>query len=165
MASPIQDYGFVADGGTGALISRDGSVDFLCWPRFDSDACFCALLGDERNGFWRIAPEAQLKGTQRHYRGDTLVLETTFDTISGAIRLLDFMPMRGHHPSLVRIVEGARGRVPMRLELRLRFNYGLMPPWSRRSEDCFVADVGPDLVAFGKTGSAASTSLVAGPQR
>lgn len=131
-----------------ALISRDGSVDFLCWPRFDSDACFCALLGDERNGFWRIAPEAQLKGTQRHYRGDTLVLETTFDTISGAVRLLDFMPMRGHHPSLVRIVEGARGRVPMRLELRLRFNYGLMPPWSRRSEDCFVADVGPDLVAF-----------------
>ena len=148
MASPIQDYGFVGDGETGALISRDGSVDFLCWPRFDSNACFCALLGDEQNGFWRIAPQAQLNGIQRRYRGDTLVLETTFDTVSGTVRLLDFMPMRGHHSSLVRIVEGVRGLVPMRLELRLRFDYGLMPPWSRRSEDCFVADVGPDLVAL-----------------
>ena len=148
MASPIQDYGFVGDGETGALISRDGSVDFLCWPRFDSDACFCALLGDEQNGFWRIAPEAQLKGIRRRYRGDTLVLETTFDTVSGTARLLDFMPPRGRHSSLVRIVEGVRGEVPMRLDLRLRFDYGLLPPWSRRNEDCFVADVGPDLVAF-----------------
>jgi GH15 family glucan-1,4-alpha-glucosidase len=148
MASQIQDYGLVGNGETAALISRDGSVDFLCWPRFDSDACFCALLGDRQNGFWRIAPEAQVKEIQRRYRGDTLVLETTFDTVSGTVRLLDFMPMRGHHSSLVRIVEGVRGLVPMRLELRLRFDYGLMPPWSQRNEDCFVADVGPDLVAF-----------------
>ncbi|MHB1942687.1 MAG: glycoside hydrolase family 15 protein [Acidiferrobacteraceae bacterium] len=148
MASPIQDYGLVGDGETAALISRGGSVDFLCWPSFDSDACFCALLGDERNGYWRIAPEAQLNSVQRRYRGDTLVLETTFDTVSGTVRLLDFMPLREHHSSLVRIVEGVRGEVPMRLELRLRFGYGLMPPWSRRDDDCFVADVGPDLVAF-----------------
>ena len=148
MASPIQDYGLVGDGETCALISRDGSVDFLCWPRFDSDACFCALLGDEQNGFWRIAPEAQLNGIQRRYRGDTLILETTLNTVSGTARLLDFMPMRANHSSLVRIVEGVRGEVPMRLDLRLRFDYGLTPPWSQRNEDCFVADVGPDLVAL-----------------
>ena len=148
MASPIQDYGLVGDGETCALISRNGSVDFLCWPRFDSNACFCALLGDERNGFWRIAPEAQPRGIQRRYRGDTLILETTFDTVSGTARMLDFMPMRENHSSLVRIVEGVRGEVPMRLDLRLRFDYGLMPPWSRGNEDCFIADVGPDLVAL-----------------
>ena len=148
MASPIQDYGFVGDGETCALISRDGSVDFLCWPRFDSDACFCALLGDEENGFWRIVPEARPSGVRRRYRGDTLVLETTFDTLSGTVRLLDFMPVRERHSSLIRVVEGVRGTVPMRLDLRLRFEYGLMPPWSRREDDCLVADVGPDLVAF-----------------
>jgi GH15 family glucan-1,4-alpha-glucosidase len=148
MASPIQDYGLVGDGETAALISRDGSVDFLCWPRFDSAACFCALLGDERNGYWRIAPEGQLNGIKRRYCGDTLVLETTFDTVSGTVRLLDFMPMRENHSSLVRIVEGVRGEVPMRLDLRLRFDYGLMPPWNRRDEDCLVGDAGPDLVAF-----------------
>ena len=148
MASAIHDYGLVGDGETCALISRDGSVDFLCWPRFDSDACFCALLGNEENGFWRIAPEAQQHRIRRRYRGATLVLETTFDTASGTVRLHDFMPMRGHHSSLVRIVEGVQGRVSMRLDLRPRFDYGLMPAWSRRDEDCFVADVGPDLVAF-----------------
>jgi GH15 family glucan-1,4-alpha-glucosidase len=148
MASAIQDYGFVGNGETGALISRGGSVDFLCWPRFDSDACFCALLGDAEHGCWRIEPEAQLNGIRRRYRGDTLVLETTFDTPSGTVRVLDFMPLRASHSSLVRIVEGVRGEVPMRLELRLRFAYGLMPPWSRCNADCFVADVGPDLVAF-----------------
>jgi GH15 family glucan-1,4-alpha-glucosidase len=148
MALPIQDYGFVGDGETCALIGHDGSVDFLCWPRFDSDACFCALLGDEQNGFWRIAPEIRPNRVHRRYVGDTLVLETTFETESGVVRLLDFMPMRQHYPSLLRIVEGVRGRVPMRLDLRLRFNYGLMPPWSRREGNCFVADVGPDLVAF-----------------
>lgn len=105
MASPIRDYGFVGDGETGALISRDGSVDFLCWPRFDSDACF----------------EAKLSGIRRRYRGDTLVLETTFDTVSGTVWLVDFMPLREHHSSLVRIVEGVRGEVPMRLHLRPRF--------------------------------------------
>jgi GH15 family glucan-1,4-alpha-glucosidase len=148
MASPIHDYGLVGDGETCALISRGGSVDFLCWPRFDSDACFCALLGTEENGCWRIAPEAQPHRIHRRYHGDTLVLETTFDTEAGVVRLLDFMPIRGEHSSLVRIVEGVQGRVPMRLDLRLRFDYGLMPPWSRRDADCFVADVGPDLVAF-----------------
>ena len=148
MPSLIQDYGLVGDGETCALIARDGSVDFLCWPQFDSDACFCALLGDERNGYWRIAPEERPAQSRRRYRGDTLVLETEFETASGAVRLTDFMPRRGQHSSLVRIVEGVRGQVPMRLDLRLRFDYGFMPPWVRSDEDCLVADVGPDLVAF-----------------
>jgi len=148
MASAIQDYGFVGDGETGALISRTGSVDFLCWPRFDSDACLCALLGDAEHGCWRLAPAMELNGIQRRYRGDTLVLETTFETSSGTVRVLDFMSRRACRSSLMRIVEGMRGEVPMRLELRLRFAYGLMPPWSRRESDCWVADVGPDLVAL-----------------
>ena len=148
MPSPIQDYALVGDGETCALIARDGSVDFLCWPQFDSDACFCALLGDERNGAWRIAPEEQPAQSRRRYRGDTLVLETEFATASGAVRLTDFMPPRGQHSSLVRIVEGVRGQVPMRLNLRLRFDYGFMPPWVRSDGDCLIADVGPDLVAF-----------------
>src|SRR5579872_4313583 len=143
MSSQIQDYGFVGDGETCALIARDGSVDFLCWPRFDSDACFCALLGDEQNGFWRIAPEEHVDGVHRRYLGDTLVLETTFEVGSGVVRLIDFMPMRQHYPSLLRIVEGVRGQVPMHLDLRLRFNYALMLPWGRREGNCFVADVGP----------------------
>jgi GH15 family glucan-1,4-alpha-glucosidase len=169
MASPIQDYGLVGDGETCALVARDGSVDFLCWPRFDSDACFCALLGNEQNGFWRIAPDTQPTRVHRRYLGDTLVLETIFETTSGAARLLDFMPMRQHYPSLVRIVEGVRGRVPMRLDLRLRFDYGFMPPWSRSDEDCFVADVGPDLAAFHAStpidvsGSDASARFIVSP--
>ncbi len=148
MPSLIQDYALVGDGETCALIARDGSVDFLCWPQFDSDACFCALLGDERNGYWRIAPEQQPVHGRRHYQGDTLVLETEFETASGAVRLIDYMPRRGAHSSLVRIVEGVRGRVPMRSDLRLRFDYGSMPPWVQSERDCLVADVGPDLVAF-----------------
>ena len=148
MPSLIQDYGLVGDGETCALIARDGSVDFLCWPQFDSDACFCALLGDERNGRWQIAPEEHPTQARRRYRGDTLILETEFETVSGMVRLTDFMPRRGQHSSLVRIVEGVRGQVPMRLDLRLRFDYGFMPPWVRSNGDCLIADVGPDLVAF-----------------
>ena len=148
MASLIQDYGLVGDGETGARVARDGSVDFLCWPRFDSDACFCALLGDERQGYWRIAPEAQQSQRRRRYRGDTLVLETEFETDGGTVRIVDFMPMREGHSSLVRIVEGLRGQVPMRLDLRLRFDYGFMPPWTRREGDALIADGGPDMVAF-----------------
>ena len=123
-------------------------MDFLCWPQFDSDACFCALLGDKGNGYWRIGPEEQAAPGRRHYRGDTLILETEFETASGTVRLTNFMPRRVEHSSLVRIVEGVRGQVPMRLDLRLRFDYGLMPPWLRSDGDCLVADVGPDLVAF-----------------
>ncbi len=148
MPSLIEDYALVGDGETCALIARDGSVDFLCWPRFDSDACFSALLGDERNGYWRIAPEQPPAHGRRRYRGDTLVLETEFEAESGVVRLIDFMPRRGQHSSLVRIVEGVRGQVPMRLDLCLRFDYGFMPPWVRSERDCLVADVGPDLVAF-----------------
>ncbi len=148
MPSLIQDYGLVGDGETCALIARDGSVDFLCWPHFDSDACFCALLGDERNGYWKIAPDGPPGQVRRRYQGDTLVLVTEFESPAGTVRLIDFMPPRGQHSSLVRIVEGVRGQVPMRLDLRLRFDYGFMPPWSQSDKDCLIADVGPDLVAF-----------------
>ncbi|MDQ2801911.1 MAG: glycoside hydrolase family 15 protein [Pseudomonadota bacterium] len=148
MASQIQDYGLVGDGETCALIARDGSADFLCWPRFDSDACFCALLGDERHGRWLIAPEAPPAQVRRRYRGDTLVLETEFETGAGVVRLTDFMPVRGQHSSLVRIVEGVRGQVAMCSDLRLRFDYGFMPPWSRPDGDTLIADVGPDMVVF-----------------
>ncbi len=148
MSSPVQDYALVGDGETCALIARDGSVDFLCWPRFDSDACFCALLGDERHGRWQIAPQAPTVQVRRRYRGDTLVLDTKFETATGVVRLTDFMPMRGRHSSLVRIVEGLHGQVPMSMDLRLRFAYGFMPPWSRREGDALVADVGPDMAVF-----------------
>ena len=104
MPSLIEDYGLIGDGETCALVARDGSVDFLCWPRFDSDACFCALLGDERHGFWRIVPDGEPGRSRRRYRGDTLVLETEFETGAGAVRVTDFMPLREQHSSLVRIV-------------------------------------------------------------
>ena len=146
MASRIEDYALVGDGETAALIARDGSVDLLCWPRFDSDACFAALLGTTQNGHWRIAPAGVITHTRRRYQGDTLVLETEFATGSGAVRIVDFMPMRETVSALVRRVEGVRGTVPMRLDLALRFDYGAMPPWLQEQGDGFTAEVGPDRV-------------------
>ncbi|HUZ65725.1 MAG TPA: glycoside hydrolase family 15 protein [Acetobacteraceae bacterium] len=148
MAARIEDYALVGDGETAALIARDGSVDFLCWPRFDSDPCFTALLGDERHGHWRIAPAGPVTGTTRRYRGDTLILETTFETDAGTVRLIDFMPQRQGASMLIRIVEGVRGEVPMHLALRLRFEYGSMPPWSQPHGNGLLAEVGPDLVVL-----------------
>ena len=146
MASRIEDYALVGDGETAALIARDGSVDLLCWPRFDSDACFAALLGDADNGHWRIAPAGAVTRTTRRYQGDTLVLETEFATGSGAVRVIDFMPMRDTVSALVRRVEGVRGTVPMRLDCALRFDSGAMPPWLQPRGDGFLAEVGPDRV-------------------
>ncbi len=146
MASRIEDYALVGDGETAALIARDGSVDLLCWPRFDSDACFAALLGDADNGHWRLAPVAVATRTTRRYQGDTLVLETEFATGSGAVRVVDFMPMRDTVSALVRRVEGVRGTVPMRLDLTLRFDSGAMPPWLQPRDNGFLAEVGPDRV-------------------
>ncbi len=148
MASEISDYGLVGDGETCALISRSGSVDFLCWPRFDSDACMAALLGDDSHGHWQIAPDGFLRSVSRRYRGDTLVLETTFTSEDGAFRLIDFMRRQDGTSMLIRIVEGVSGTPAVRLRLRLRFNYGEMPPWSRASEKGLSFEVGPDQVVL-----------------
>jgi GH15 family glucan-1,4-alpha-glucosidase len=132
MPSPIEDYALVGDLHTAALVSRDGSIDWLCLPRFDSEACFAALLGDERNGHWQIAPASGISRVRRRYRPGTLVLETEFTTASGTVRLADFMPVRGTDPVLIRLVEGVTGRVDMRMTLAPRFEYGLTTPRVRR---------------------------------
>jgi GH15 family glucan-1,4-alpha-glucosidase len=143
----IEDYALIGDEQTAALVGRDGSVDWLCLPRFDSGACFARLLGDEDNGHWRIAPKG-VDGpcTRRAYRRDTLVLDTEWDTPDGRVRVTDLMPQRDRAPDLVRIVEGLDGRVTVRSTLRLRFDYGSIVPWMRRSRDHRVAVAGPDAV-------------------
>ncbi|AZQ33847.1 glycoside hydrolase family 15 protein [Streptomyces cyaneochromogenes] len=143
----IEDYALIGDEQTAALVGRDGSVDWLCLPRFDSAACFAKLLGDKDNGHWRIAPK-HTKGpcTRRAYRPDTLVLDTEWETAEGAIRVTDLMPQRDRSPDLVRIVEGLSGRVTVRSSLRLRFDYGSIVPWVRKSRGHRVAVAGPDSV-------------------
>ncbi|MGW1067009.1 glycoside hydrolase family 15 protein [Streptomyces aureus] len=142
----IEDYALIGDEQTAALVGRDGSVDWLCLPRFDSAACFAALLGDEDNGHWRIAPEGADVCTRRAYRPDTLVLDTEWDTPEGSVRVTDLMPQREHAPDLVRVIEGLSGRVRMRSLLRLRFDYGSVVPWMRRADGHRVAVAGPDSV-------------------
>jgi GH15 family glucan-1,4-alpha-glucosidase len=128
-------------------VSSDGSIDWLCFPRFDSGACFAALLGDERNGRWRIGPAASDRvSTTRRYRPETLVLETTFTTSQGTVRLIDCMPVRGEAPDVVRIVEGISGRVDLRMDLTIRFDYGRSVPWVRRRGEALVAVAGPDAL-------------------
>jgi len=144
MALPIEDYALLGDTQTAALVGRDGSIDWLCLPRFDSGAVFAALLGTEQHGRWLVAPAAGVTAVRRRYRAETLVLETEFDTAEGTVRLIDFMPPRGEAPDVVRIAEGVSGRVPMRMELRLRFDYGRVVPWVRREEGAIVAVAGPD---------------------
>ena len=150
MSSLIEDYALIGDGETAALVSRDGSIDWLCWPRFDSDACFAALMGTAENGSWSIAPIAAVTRTRRRYQDDTLVVETEFDTADGTVRLIDFMPMRDAGPvsSLVRIVEGVTGSVTLRFDLRLRFDYGALPPWSEPYGNGLVAKLGADLLVL-----------------
>ena len=118
----IEDYALIGDCHTAALVGRNGSIDWLCWPRFDSPACFAALLGNGDNGFWRIGPVAERVSAKRHYRPGTLVLETEFETADGAVSLIDFMPARSGQADLVRIVVGRRGRVAMQTEAALRFD-------------------------------------------
>ncbi|MET7651518.1 glycoside hydrolase family 15 protein [Streptomyces sp. NPDC005486] len=145
----IENYALIGDEQTAALVGMDGSVDWLCLPRFDSGACFARLLGDEENGHWRIAPKGvQGVCTRRAYRPDTLVLDTEWETDEGAIRVTDLMPQRDRAPDVVRIVEGLRGRVTVRSTLRLRFDYGWIIPWMRRSDGHRVAIGGPDAVWF-----------------
>ncbi|SAL74255.1 glycoside hydrolase 15-like protein [Caballeronia terrestris] len=154
MPSPIEDYAMIGDGHTAALVARNGSVDWLCWPRFDSGACFAALLGTPENGRWLIAPDLPPDAAEpvikRRYRGDTLILETDFETPDGAVTVIDFMPSRNGHSELVRIVVGRRGTVPMKTELVLRFDYGSTIPWvCRLSDDSGIRAVaGPDLAVL-----------------
>ncbi|MEU5256468.1 glycoside hydrolase family 15 protein [Streptomyces longwoodensis] len=147
MQPRIEDYALIGDEQTAALVGPDGSVDWLCLPRFDSGACFARLLGDEDNGHWRIAPKG-VRGpcTRRAYRPGTLVLDTEWETDEGVVRVTDLMPQRDVAPDLVRIVEGVRGRVTVRSTLRLRFDYGAVIPWMRRADGHRVAIAGPDAV-------------------
>ncbi|MET7571625.1 glycoside hydrolase family 15 protein [Streptomyces sp. NPDC005492] len=142
----IEDYALIGDEQTAALIGMDGSVDWLCLPRFDSAACFARLLGDEENGHWRIAPEGADRCTRRAYRPGTLVLDTEWETDEGTIRVTDLMPQRDVAPDVVRVVECLSGRVTVRSTLRLRFDYGSVVPWMRRSDGHRVAVAGPDSV-------------------
>ena len=153
MAALIEDYALIGDMHTAALVSRDGSVDWLCVPRFDSAACLAALLGDERHGTWRISPVAadgppSRRGqVTRSYRDSTLILETEWQTAGGTVRVIDFMPPRQDEaPVLIRIVEGVQGAVEMECAWRLRFDYGKVVPWVRRIDHCIVAIAGPDSV-------------------
>jgi GH15 family glucan-1,4-alpha-glucosidase len=148
MALRIEDYALIGDTQTAALVGKDGSIDWLCFPRFDSGACFAALLGDEHNGHWRIAPAGGARTVRRRYRGDTLILETDFETDRGAVRVIDFMPPRGEAPDVVRIVHGLRGRVEMRMELRIRFDYGHLTPWVRRVDGALWAVGGAEGLAL-----------------
>ena len=140
----IEDYAFLSDTQTAALVSRDGCVDWLCFPRFDSGACFASLLGTSDNGHWRFCPKEKIQKTSRRYRGNALILETEIETKSGAVRLIDFMPPRGENPDIVRIVEGIRGDVAMQMELIVRFDYGRTIPWVRKAHGGLEAIAGPN---------------------
>jgi len=142
----IEDYALLGDTHTAALVSRDGSLDWLCLPRFDSGACFAALLGGKEQGRWLIRPAGDVRRITRRYREATLVLETEFETAEGVVRLIDCMPPRRTEPVLVRLVEGVRGSVPMDLELIIRFDYGGIVPWVRRAEGGLLAVAGPDAL-------------------
>ncbi len=144
----IEDYGFLSDTETAALVSRDGSVDWLCMPRFDAPACFAKLIGTSDNGFWKIAPRHPITNIRRGYRRDTLILETEFETESGCVRLTDFMPPRDENPCIVRIVQGVRGTVEMEMRMVIRFLYGKIVPWVRRYNEGIVAVAGRDALTL-----------------
>src|SRR3954471_2447349 len=142
----IEDYALIGDCETAALVSRDGSIDWLCWPRFDSGACFAALLGNRDNGRWIITPRGEAT-SRRRYRDDTLILETEYENASGAVRVIDFMPLRGQNADLVRLVVGVRGRMEMCTEIVFRFDYGSIVPWVTKLDDGSLRAVaGPDML-------------------
>jgi GH15 family glucan-1,4-alpha-glucosidase len=149
MAERIEDYALVGDLQTAALIGREGSIDWLCFPRFDSGSCFSSLLGTHDHGHWGITPVDGGPATTRRYRPDTLILESEWQTSTGRVRVIDFMPQRGNAPDIVRIVEGLEGTVEMMTELIIRFDYGSVVPWLRRlDDDTLVAVGGPDGLAL-----------------
>ena len=146
MPLPIENYALIGDCHTAALVGSDGSIDWLCLPRFDSGACFAALLGGPEHGRWMIAPVARAPRVRRKYRGESLILETEFDTDEGSVRITDFMPLSAERRDLVRIVEGLSGRVNLRMELTVRFDYGSIVPWVRRSGGILLLTAGPDTL-------------------
>ncbi len=146
MPSLIEDYAIIGDCHTAALVARDGSIDWLCFPRFDSGACFAALLGTEDHGRWLLAPAGEIREIRRRYREGTLVLETDYETADGVVTLIDCMPPRSSEPDLVRVVVGKRGQVRMRMQLIIRFDYGSIIPWVRRTESGIRAVAGPDTL-------------------
>jgi len=149
LPSNIEDYGLIGDCETTALVDRNGSIDWLCWPNFDSEACFSALLGEPKNGRWRIAPADEITDCARRYRGDSLILETRFETKDGAVTLIDFMPPRGVASDIVRLVRGERGRIKLRMELIIRFGFGTDIPWVKRTDDgALLAICGPDMTVL-----------------
>ncbi len=145
-AQPIEEYAFIGDCETGALVGTNGSIDWLCFPHFAGDACFAAILGGEDYGAWRIAPVGPLRRTRRAYRNHTVILETTFETDTGQVTLIDFMPHRTQQPELIRMVVGERGTVEMDMLLRIRFDYGAMVPWVQKTDGGIVAIAGPESV-------------------
>ena len=148
MSTPIEDYALIGDCRSAALVSREGSIDWLCWPRFDSEACFAALLGAAEHGRWIVAPQEKAKITRR-YRPHTLVMETHFETADGAATLVDFMPVNSQHSTIVRFVIGKRGKIAMQTEFVLRFGYGAIVPWVTRTESgALRAIAGPDMVVL-----------------
>jgi GH15 family glucan-1,4-alpha-glucosidase len=146
----IEDYGVIGDCETAALVGRDGSIDWLCWPGFDSDACFAALLGTRENGRWLIAPVDEVRTSSRRYWDNTLILETRFETDSGTVALIDFMPPRGDASDVVRLVRGVKGKVGMRMQLVIRFGFGADTPWVKRTEDrsALLAIAGQDMTVL-----------------
>jgi GH15 family glucan-1,4-alpha-glucosidase len=148
MPARIEDYAIVGDTHSAALVSRDGSIDWLCLPRFDSGACFAAILGTRDHGRWLLAPAGEIVRTRREYVGPSLVLATEYETATGIARIVDCMPPRGREPDLVRIVEGVSGEVPMRMELIVRFDYGSIVPWTRRIDGALRFVGGPDALSL-----------------
>ena len=148
MALHIEDYALIGDCYTAALVGRDGSIDWLCLPRFDSGACFAALLGTADHGRWLLAPAGNVTSVRRGYRDGTLVLETDYETDDGAVTVIDCMPVRSQAPNLVRVVEGMRGRVKMHMELVVRFDYGSIVPWVKRVQGGLSAVAGPDQLVL-----------------
>src|ERR1043165_8263352 len=147
MAARIEDYAILGDCRTAALVARNGSIDWLCFPRFDSGACFAALLGTNEHGFWQIGPSDEIASVARRYRGPTLVLETEFTTVAGAVcRLIDFMPAGRETSHVVRLIEGVRGTVHLRMDLKIRFDYGASIPWVRHIARGIRATAGPDTL-------------------
>src|SRR4051812_17253856 len=148
MALAIEQYALIGDCQTAALVGSDGSIDWLCFPWFESAACFAALLGKPEHGRWQLRPAEEPKKVTRRYRGDTLILETDFETAEGSVTLVDCMPPRDGMPDLVRMVVGRRGTVRMKMELVIRFDYGSIVPWVRRTESGITAVAGPDSLIF-----------------
>src|SRR5580698_8517782 len=146
MALPIEQYALIGDCHTAALVGSDGSIDWLCFPRFDSGACFAALLGGPEHGRWLLAPSDENKSVKRRYRDGSMILETDFNTAQGSVRIIDLMPISDSRWDLVRIVEGLQGNVAMDMDLVVRFDYGSIVPWVRRIDGVLLMTAGPDTL-------------------